>query len=99
MERVPPARLPARAHADEGAGHGGFAQYLRARGTRRCRLRLLEHRPPRRGARKNPGERKMTGGHRLDPTIIREYDIRGIVDKTLSTEDARAIGRAFGTIL
>ena len=41
----------------------------------------------------------MTGGHRFDPTIIREYDIRGIVDKTLTTEDARAIGRAFGTIL
>jgi phosphomannomutase len=33
--------------------------------------------------------------HRLDPTILREYDIRGIVGKNLSAEDARAIGRAY----
>ena len=33
--------------------------------------------------------------HRFDPTILREYDIRGIVGETLSTADARAIGRAF----
>src|SRR5215469_13074075 len=32
--------------------------------------------------------------HRFDPTILREYDIRGIVGTTLSTADARAIGRA-----
>ena len=37
-------------------------------------------------------------GHRFDPTILREYDIRGVVGKTLSPDDARAIGRAFGTI-
>ncbi|MDC0034014.1 phosphomannomutase, partial [Alphaproteobacteria bacterium] len=36
-------------------------------------------------------------GHRLEPTILREYDIRGIFGKTLSNADARAIGRAFGT--
>jgi phosphomannomutase len=35
--------------------------------------------------------------HRFDPTILREYDIRGIVGKTLHAADARAIGRAFGT--
>jgi phosphomannomutase len=34
-------------------------------------------------------------GHRFDPTILREYDIRGVVGATLSTADARAIGRAF----
>jgi phosphomannomutase len=33
--------------------------------------------------------------HRLDPTILREYDIRGIVGRTLSAEDARAIGQAY----
>ena len=38
-------------------------------------------------------------GHRFDPTILREYDIRGIVDKTLNIDDARAIGRAFGTMV
>ena len=33
--------------------------------------------------------------HRFDPTILREYDIRGIVGKTLFAADARALGRAF----
>ncbi len=37
--------------------------------------------------------------HRFNPTILREYDIRGTVGKTLSAADANAIGRAFGTIL
>ncbi len=46
----------------------------------------------------------MTGasgpaGHRFDPTILREYDIRGVVGKTLSAADARALGRGFGTLL
>ena len=36
-------------------------------------------------------------GHRFDPTILREYDIRGVVGKTLSAVDARALGRGFGT--
>ena len=30
-------------------------------------------------------------------TLLREYDIRGIVGKTLHAADARAIGRSFGT--
>ena len=33
--------------------------------------------------------------HRFDATILREYDIRGVVGKTLSAADARAIGRAY----
>src|ERR1700730_6153203 len=33
--------------------------------------------------------------HRFDPTILREYDIRGIVGKTLFTADAYGLGRAF----
>ena len=33
--------------------------------------------------------------HRFDPTILREYDIRGIVGKTLFPADARALGRVF----
>ncbi|NIJ21969.1 phosphomannomutase [Sphingomonas naasensis] len=37
--------------------------------------------------------------HRFDPTSLREYDIRGIVGKTLGAADARAIGRSFGTLL
>jgi phosphomannomutase len=37
--------------------------------------------------------------HRFNPTILREYDIRGIVDETLTEQDAWAIGRSFGSIL
>lgn len=33
--------------------------------------------------------------HRFDPTILREYDIRGIVGRTLHEEDAYALGRTF----
>jgi len=41
----------------------------------------------------------MGQGRTLDPTILREYDIRGIVGETLDTDDVRAIGRAFGSIV
>ncbi|MXO97024.1 phosphomannomutase [Erythrobacter aquimaris] len=37
--------------------------------------------------------------HTFDPTILREYDIRGIIGETLGAEDARAIGRTFGSML
>jgi phosphomannomutase len=37
--------------------------------------------------------------HRFDPTILREYDIRGIVGRTLSAADAHAIGRAYAVLL
>lgn len=37
--------------------------------------------------------------HSFHPTVLREYDIRGIVGQTLSPEDAFAIGRCFGSIV
>lgn len=37
--------------------------------------------------------------HKFEPSILREYDIRGIVGETLGAEDARAIGRSFATML
>jgi phosphomannomutase len=37
--------------------------------------------------------------HSFDPTTLREYDIRGIVGKTLHGADAFAIGRVFGSIV
>jgi phosphomannomutase len=37
--------------------------------------------------------------HQFNPTALREYDIRGIVGQTLGEDDARAIGRSFGTII
>jgi phosphomannomutase len=41
----------------------------------------------------------MASGHRFHPTILREYDIRGIVGETLSPADARVVGRTFATIV
>jgi len=38
-------------------------------------------------------------GHRFDPTVLREYDIRGVVGQTLGEADARAIGRGFGSVV
>ncbi|MEO1170356.1 MAG: phosphomannomutase/phosphoglucomutase [Pseudomonadota bacterium] len=37
--------------------------------------------------------------HSFHPTTLREYDIRGIVGETLGEDDARAIGRSFGTLV
>ena len=37
--------------------------------------------------------------HKFDPTILREYDVRGIVGQTLSAADARTLGSTFGTRL
>lgn len=41
----------------------------------------------------------MTSAHRFDPSILREYDIRGIVGKTVTAADAAAVGRALGTMI
>ena len=35
----------------------------------------------------------------LDPSILREYDIRGVVGRTLTEDGVRAVGRAFGTLV
>jgi phosphomannomutase len=37
--------------------------------------------------------------HTFDPSILREYDIRGTVGNTLKDEDCYFIGRAFGTMV
>ena len=41
----------------------------------------------------------MSFRHDFDPTSLREYDIRGVVGRTLHPADAFAIGRVFGTIV
>ncbi|MDP6774289.1 MAG: phosphomannomutase, partial [Rhodospirillales bacterium] len=38
-------------------------------------------------------------GGALDPGILREYDIRGVVGDTLTEDGVAAIGRAFGSIV
>lgn len=37
--------------------------------------------------------------HQFHPTMLREYDIRGVVGDTLSDADAHAIGRSFATLI
>ncbi len=41
----------------------------------------------------------MAERHDFHPTILREYDVRGIVGETLFAADARALGQAYATIL
>ena len=41
----------------------------------------------------------MSFRHDFDPTSLREYDIRGVVGRTLHPADAFAIGRSFGTVV
>ena len=41
----------------------------------------------------------MASGHTFDPTILREYDIRGVVGRTLHAADARAVGSSFAAVL
>lgn len=41
----------------------------------------------------------MPFAHTFHPSILREYDIRGIVGETLSAADAYAIGRCFGSVV
>ncbi len=42
---------------------------------------------------------KKTFTHTFAPEILREYDIRGQIGKTLGPEDAFAVGRVFGSTL
>ncbi len=37
--------------------------------------------------------------HTFHSTVLREYDVRGVVGDTLSTADAYAVGRSFGSIV
>ena len=41
----------------------------------------------------------MDFSHSFHPTSLREYDIRGVVGKTLTPEDGFAIGRTFGSMI
>ena len=41
----------------------------------------------------------MGDGVTIDPVILREYDIRGIVGESLTIETVRAIGQGFGTMV
>ncbi len=44
-----------------------------------------------------PPQRTTPARRRVDPSIFRAYDIRGVVDRTLTAEAVRAIGQAIGS--
>ena len=41
----------------------------------------------------------MTKAHKFNPTVLREYDIRGTVGKNIGRDDAYAVGRGFGSFV
>ena len=41
--------------------------------------------------------KRQPAPYKFNPEILREYDIRGQIDKNLSEDDAYALGCAFGT--
>jgi phosphomannomutase len=41
----------------------------------------------------------VTKAHKFNPTVLREYDIRGTVGKTIGRDDAYAVGRGFGSFV
>jgi phosphomannomutase len=43
--------------------------------------------------------RRPAMGHQFDRTVLREYDIRGVIGRTIGAADYRAVGAAFGTIV
>jgi len=45
------------------------------------------------------GSAKLMEAHKFHPSALREYDIRGIVDDTLTETDAYALGRAYAVML
>ena len=46
-----------------------------------------------------PQNKTQATGYNFNPTILREYDIRGQIGINLSEDDAYALGRAFGTFV
>ena len=41
----------------------------------------------------------MHNFYKFDPSVLREYDIRGIINDTLTANDAHAIGSIFGSVI
>lgn len=55
--------------------------------------------PTSEGAGKTATAKTGAKRHEFDATVLREYDVRGIVGDTLFPADAYALGRAFGTVV
>ena len=50
------------------------------------------------GASFDPASFDPGAAHLFDATVLREYDVRGIVGETITAADAYALGRAFGSL-
>src|SRR4051812_39050750 len=100
MERIPRARPQTDLRADALTRDDRPAQHLQSRRDGAGRVQLHLGRP---AVAVEPASTRegafMSSAHRFDPTLLREYDIRGIVGSTLTTADAQAVGRAFGTVV
>ncbi|WP_340117331.1 phosphoglucomutase/phosphomannomutase PgmG [Pelagibius sp. 7325] len=46
----------------------------------------------------DPGAFDPLKAHRFAPSVLREYDVRGVVGDTITAADAYGLGRAFGTL-
>lgn len=46
----------------------------------------------------DPAQADPAAPHRFDATVLREYDVRGVVGETITARDAYALGRAFGSL-
>ena len=44
-------------------------------------------------------EQRANLKHHFDPSILRQYDIRGVIGETLTVTDCYFVGRAFGTLV
>src|ERR1700745_4537331 len=93
MERVSGTRFQPSQAAAAPTGGRRSAQHLQSNGDVRSRLQLRQHRPSLKRAIMAKNQ------HHFHETAIREYDIRGVVGRSLSADDAYAVGRGFATIL
>src|SRR5262245_4279257 len=75
----------------------------RRRGSTMPRSDARTHTPRPRPAPPAPANSPVmaaaTEARKLHPTVLREYDIRGVVGETLTADDARAIARGFASIV
>src|SRR5262249_54006278 len=62
------------------------------------RVRLSQRGPPDR-QRHDRGCAVVKLRHAFHPSILREYDVRGVVGETIAADDAYAVGRSFGTVV
>src|SRR5215204_4537283 len=51
-----------------------------------------------RSQKSTSGDRRLVGIMNVPKSVFRQYDVRGLVDRELTPEFARALGRAFASV-